>query len=72
MYENLLLDVVAHESNQNDRSYVRELSGFTFGSQRQNLAWPAVGRKTLKNHGTVKVDAFLGRTVTVTKIKAYT
>ena len=52
-YENLLLDVVTHESDQNDHSYVRELSGFTFGSQRQILAWWAVAQKTLEKHKTI-------------------
>ena len=71
----MLLDVVTHESDQNDHSYVRELSGFTFGSQRQNLAWWAVAQKTLEKHKTIKIEGWMlsqDNTVTVTKIKAYT
>ena len=37
---------VAPEAHQNDRSYVRELSGLIFDSLRKNLAWWVVTRRT--------------------------
>ena len=46
------------EAHQNDRSYVCELSGLTFDSLRQNLAWWAVTRRTSKNHKTVKIGGW--------------
>ena len=45
-------DVVAPETHQNNRSYVRQLSGPTFDSLRKNLAWWAVTWRTSKNHKT--------------------
>ena len=38
MCETLMLDVMVPEAHQNDRSYVRELSGHTFDSLCKNLA----------------------------------
>ena len=40
----------APEAYQNDRSYVRELSGLTFDSLRKNLAWWAVTWRTSKEN----------------------
>ena len=45
--------------DQNNRRYVRELSRFTFGSQRKNLALWAIARKSLKNHKTVKIGGWM-------------
>ena len=53
--ETLLPDVVAPEVHWNDCSYVRELSGPTFGSISKNFAWWVVTRRTSKNHKTVKI-----------------
>ena len=36
------------KAHQNDRSYVRELSGPTFDTLRKNLAWWAVTRRVSK------------------------
>ena len=69
----LLLDVVAHEMHQNDHSYVRELSGPTFGSLCKNLAWWVVTWKTSRKHKTVKIwgwALFWDNMVTVTRIEA--
>ena len=41
-------DLVAHEMHQNDRTYVCELSGLTFGALHKNLTWWAVTWRTSK------------------------
>ena len=48
VYETLMPDVMAPEAHQNDRSYVRELSGLTFDSLRKNLSSWSVTRRTAK------------------------
>ena len=48
MSKTLLLDIVAPEEHQNDRSYVRELS--TFDLLCKNLVWWVVTQRTSKNH----------------------
>ena len=58
----LLLDVVAHESNQNYCSYVHELSRFTFGSQHQSGGMGSCMKDLIKepqNCQSWRVDAFL-------------
>ena len=47
--ESLMPDVVV-PAHQNDRSYVRELSGPTFNSLCDNSAWWAVTRRTSESH----------------------
>ena len=51
-------DVVVPEAHQNDRSYVRELSGPTLDLLRKNLAWWVVTWRTSKNHKTVKIGGW--------------
>ena len=51
MCKTALLDIMAPEAHQNDRSYIREFSGPTFDSLHKNLAWWVVTRR---NHKTVK------------------
>ena len=48
--ETMMTDVVVPEAHQNDRSYVHELSGPTFDSLCNNLAWWVVTRRTSDNH----------------------
>ena len=43
-------DVVLHKAHQNDRSYLRELSGLTFSALHKNLAQWEVTPRTSKNH----------------------
>ena len=47
MCETLLPDIVAPEVDQNDRSFVRELSGPTFDSQILHGGWLHRGPKEL-------------------------
>ena len=53
--ETLMPDVVAPEAYQNDRNYVRKVSGPTFDSPR---TWWAVTRSTSKKHKTVKIGGW--------------
>ena len=51
MCEHIMSDVVAPKVHQNNHSYVSLPSD----SLRENLAWWAVTRRTLKNHEIVKI-----------------
>ena len=59
MCETLMLGVMAPEAHQNDRGYVRELSGLTFDSLCKKLAWWAAymhgAPPQKKKHCTVKI-----------------
>ena len=54
MCEPLMLDVMAPEMHQNNRSYVRS-ADLPSDTLREILAWWAVTRRTLKNNKTVNI-----------------
>ena len=49
MSKTLMPDVMVPEAHQNNHSYVCELSGLTFDSLHNNLAWWAVTWRVSKN-----------------------
>ena len=54
-------DVVMHEVHQNDRSYVCELSGLTFGALHKNFARWVVTRRPSKYYKIGGWDTCLGQ-----------
>ena len=56
--EPLMPDVVSLKVHQNNCSYVNS-ADLPSDSLRENLAWWAVTRRTLKNHKTVEIEGWV-------------